>query len=227
MTQKIQSNLKKALIFDLDGLIMETEAAYCRIWQRKFRKAGLDFDLKGFQKLVGAHHVAGGYRPDEVLAAHLNNGVTAVELRKAVSIEARRKIFHTEALPGVMRVLEDAEARGLHLAVGSSSEEYWVHGHLKRLGIFERFGSIVSSSDVKDAKPAPDIFLKVLEDLGVEAENALVLEDSNNGVVAAHRAGIRVVAVPNEVTRGQDFSLAAAIIPSLELLDLDAFFPEG
>jgi HAD superfamily hydrolase (TIGR01509 family) len=227
LTQKIQSNLKKALIFDLDGLIMETEAAYCRIWQRKFRKAGLDFDLKSFQKLVGAHHVAGGYRPDEVLAAHLNNGVTAVELRKAVSIEARREIFHTEALPGVMRVLEDAEARGLHLAVGSSSEEYWVHGHLKRLGIFERFGSIVSSSDVKDAKPAPDIFLKVLEDLGVEAENALVLEDSNNGVVAAHRAGIRVVAVPNEVTRGQDFSLAAAIIPSLELLDLDAFFPEG
>ena len=102
-----------------------------------------------------------------------------------------------------------------------------MHGHLKRLGIFERFGSIVSSSDVKDAKPAPDIFLKVLEDLGVEAENALVLEDSNNGVVAAHRAGIRVVAVPNEVTRGQDFSLAAAIIPSLEMLDLDAFFPEG
>jgi len=54
-----------------------------------------------------------------------------------------------------------------------------------------------------------------------------VLEDSNNGVVAAHRAGIRVVAVPNEVTRGQDFSLAMAVIPSLELLDLDAFFPEG
>ena len=227
MTQKMHSGLKKALIFDLDGLIIETESAYCRIWQREFCKAGLVFDMKGYQNLIGAHHVADGYRPDEVLAAHLKSGVTAEELLKAVSAEARREISNAEAMPGVMKVLEDAEARGLHLAVGSSSEEYWVHGHLKRLGIFERFGSIVSSSDVKNAKPAPDIFLKVLEDLGVEAENALVLEDSNNGVVAAHRAGIRVVAVPNEVTRGQDFSLAAAIIPSLEMLDLDAFFPEG
>jgi len=77
----------------------------------------------------------------------------------------------------------------------------------------------------KNAKPAPDIYLKVLENLDVAPQNALVLEDSNNGVIASHRAGIRVVAVPNEVTTGQDFSLASAIIPSLEALNLDDFFP--
>jgi len=85
------------------------------------------------------------------------------------------------------------------LAVGSSSEQDWVHGHLKRLGIFDRFDTIVTADDVKNAKPEPDIYLKVLANLDVAPQNALVLEDSNNGVVASHRAGIRVIAVPNEV----------------------------
>ncbi len=226
MTSTHTNTINRAIIFDLDGLIIETEAVYYHIWQREFRSQGLTFDMAGYQNLIGAHHVVGGYRPHQVLADHLNNGVSARELRLAVEHEALQTIKNEEAKPGVFKVLAEANKRGFLLAVGSSSEQDWVHGHLKRLGIFDRFDTIVTAEDVnKNAKPAPDIFLKVLENLGIPPQNALVLEDSNNGVVASHRAGIRVVAVPNEVTLGQDFSLATAIIPSLEALNLDDFFP--
>ena len=226
MTDEPLNNHKKAVIFDLDGLIIETEAIYCKIWKREFRKVGLAFDMAAYQNLIGAHHIPDGYRPHEELAARLNNGVSAHDLHRAVEREAYQTIQHEEALPGVLQILDEAEKRGFLLAVGSSSEQEWVHGHLKRLGIFDRFATVVTADDVKNAKPAPDIFLKVLENLDVAPQNALVLEDSNNGVVASHRAGIRVIAVPNEVTTGQDFSLATAIIPSLEALNLDEYFPK-
>ena len=216
---------KQAVIFDLDGLIIESEAIYSQIWQREFAKVGLAFDMAGYQNLIGAHTVIGGYRPHQVLADHLNNGITARDLRAAVEEEAYQSIVTGDAKPGVFQVLDEAKRRGFLLAVGSRSDDAWVHGHLKRLGIFERFDTIVTADDVRNAKPEPDIFLKVLENLGVAPQNALVLEDSNNGVVASHRAGIRVVAVPNEVTCGSDFSLATAILPSLEALNLDDYFP--
>ena len=226
MAEELYTPKYDGIIFDLDGLIIETEAIYCHIWQREFAKEGLPFDMAGYQNLIGAHHVIGGYKPQQVLADHRKDGVSARELREAVEHEALQTILDEEAKPGVFQVLDEADKRGFLLAVGSSSEQPWVHGHLKRLGIFDRFDTIVTAEDVnKNAKPAPDIYLKVLENLDVAPQNALVLEDSNNGVVASHRAGIRVVAVPNEVTTGQDFSLASAIIPSLEALNLDDFFP--
>lgn len=226
MTNNTLNHHKQAIIFDLDGLIIETEAIYCQIWQREFAREGLPFDMAGYQNLIGAHHVVGGYRPQEVLADHRKDGVSARELRLDVEREALQTILNEEAKPGVLQVLDEAKKRNFLMAVGSSSERDWVHGHLKRLGIFDRFDTIVTAEDVnKNAKPAPDIYLKVLENLEVAPQNALVLEDSNNGVVASHRAGIRVIAVPNEVTTGQDFSLATAILPSLEALNLDDYFP--
>ena len=138
--------------------------------------------------------------------------------------EALQTILDEEAKPGVFQVLDEADKRGFLLAVGSSSEQPWVHGHLKRLGIFDRFDTIVTAEDVnKNAKPAPDIYLKVLENLDVAPQNALVLEDSNNGVIASHRAGIRVVAVPNEVTTGR-ISRWRPDIPASKRLNLDDFF---
>lgn len=226
MTNNLLNHENQAVIFDLDGLIIESETANLHIWQREFAREGLVFDMAGYQNLIGAYHVVGGYRPHQVLADHRNDGVSARELLDAMKKEALQTIVKGEAKPGVLKILDEAEERGLLLAIGSSSERDWVHGHLKRLGIFDRFDTIVTAEDVnRNAKPAPDIYLKVLENLGVDAQNALVLEDSNNGVVASHRAGIRVVAVPTQVTLGQDFSLAATVIPSLEALNLEDFFP--
>ena len=219
-----ENGIRQALIFDLDGLIVNTETAGYHIWQREFKRAGLAFDMEGYQQLIGTHHLVGGYRPQEELAAHLGNGISAKELRKAVERESIQIIEQEDAMPGVRQIVEEANRRGILLAVGSSSGRSWVYGHLQRLGLFDQFVTIVTADDVEFAKPEPDIYLKVLDNLGVAPQNALVLEDSYNGVVASHRAGIRVIAVPNEVTAEHDFSLATAIIPSIEAINLSDYF---
>jgi len=123
-------------------------------------------------------------------------------------------------------LIKNARAAGLRLAVGSSSPAVWVHGHLRRLGLFDNFETIVTFDDVRESKPSPEIFLTVLDRMNIPAEQALVLEDSHNGVLAAKRAGLRVVAVPNGVTSGQDFSLAEEVLGSLEDLNLVKYFPD-
>ena len=125
---------------------------------------------------------------------------------------------------GVLKVLDEAERRGIKTAVGSSSQRDWVEGHLRRFGLLERFAAVVTFDDVSESKPSPEIFQLALKRLGVRPENGLVLEDSQNGVLAAKRAEMRVVAVPNEVTCTMDFSQADEILESLEDLDLDKYF---
>ena len=87
MTNKQANHVNQVIIFDFDGLIIETEAIYCHIWQREFSKVGLAFDMVGYQNLIGAHHVVGGYQPHQELADYLNNGISAQELRLAVERE--------------------------------------------------------------------------------------------------------------------------------------------
>jgi putative hydrolase of the HAD superfamily len=104
---------------------------------------------------------------------------------------------------GLEDVLERASGHGLVLAVVSSSPAWWVRGHLERLGLLDRFAFVVTREDAALAKPAPDLYLVALERLGLPPDEVLVVEDSVNGVLAAHAAGLRAVAVPNPVTARQ------------------------
>ena len=127
-------------------------------------------------------------------------------------------------MPGVLELLDQAEEAGILLAIGSSSGYLWISTLVDGLGIKERFDTIVTFDDVELAKPAPDIYLKVLENLGVAPENALVLEDSVNGALAARRAGIRVVAVPTSISAHLDYSMAEEVLSSLAELELEKYF---
>jgi HAD superfamily hydrolase (TIGR01509 family) len=102
------------------------------------------------------------------------------------------------------------------MALASSSYRDAVDGVLAGLDIARYFDVIVSGLDVTHVKPAPDIFLKAANDLGVAPSECLVLEDAEKGVIAAHRAGMRCVAIPNEYTRHHDFSKATKICSSLK-----------
>ncbi|MGV8049240.1 MAG: HAD family hydrolase [Anaerolineaceae bacterium] len=215
-----------AFIFDFDGLILDTETPELLVWQRCFAEAKGEFDLPGYRSIIGAWESC-GYNPGAELAKLLDHGVTAEELTRMVRQEAAQIIDQEPPMRGVRELITAAKSRGIRLGVGSSSPRNWVFGHLTRLGLLESFQTVVTFDDVSASKPSPEIFLKALESLGVLPERALVLEDSHNGVLAANRAGIRVVAVPNQVTEGQDFSGAIEVIPSLDLLDLDKYFPES
>jgi putative hydrolase of the HAD superfamily len=130
-------------------------------------------------------------------------------------------------LPGVTEILDVAEQRGIATAIGSSSPHSWVDRHLKRVGLYERFSHVVCRDDVGGvSKPAPDVFLRALELLEVDAGSAAVVEDSPNGLKAALAAGLRTVVVPNPLVESLNFSGAFAryksldVLPAGQLLDL-------
>ncbi len=124
-------------------------------------------------------------------------------------------------MAGVVDLLDDARAHGIRLGIGSSSPHSWVDLHLKRLGLFDRFSVVICEDDVASVKPAPDLFIKAAESLQVAPRNAVVLEDSPHGIVAAGKAGIAGVAVPNELTRHLDFNGAMMRVASIAELSVD------
>jgi putative acetyltransferase len=125
------------------------------------------------------------------------------------------------AMPGVVDYLETGRRLGLRLAVASSSGHAWVEGHLRQLDLLELFDAILCREDVRQIKPDPELFLAALECLQVPAEQALAFEDSRNGVLAARRAGLRVVAVPNQITAQGAFEGTSLVLASLADLPLE------
>jgi HAD superfamily hydrolase (TIGR01509 family) len=130
-------------------------------------------------------------------------------------------ILAQDVLPGVVRHLEEAKAMDLKVGLASSSTSDWVKGHLARLGILQSFDCLRCRDQVANAKPAPDLYLAVLECLGVSASEAVAIEDSPNGILAAKRAGLRCVAIPNSITARLDLGLADLVLGSLAEVTLD------
>ena len=214
--------LKQVLIFDFDGLIVDTESIGVEEFEKAFTKVGLTFDINAFVKLVGTAS-EGEYDPWKVYFDHAGKH-NAAEVRAQYNLAIDEAFKQAKPLEGVLELIEQAKAKEILLAVGSSSPKSWVYPKLEHFGILNKFDTIVTCDDVAEAKPSPDIFLKVLERLQVKPENALVLEDSSNGTLAANRAGIRVVVVPNAITRREDHSRATYILPSLKHLQLADYF---
>jgi HAD superfamily hydrolase (TIGR01509 family) len=217
------TNNKRALIFDFDGLILDTETAEVEIWTELYSQVGLSFNMDAYMHLVGANGERGFHPADPISdrpGEERSNDQVRVEHRRL----AWEKTLKLQPLEGVVDLIHSAKTKGYTLAIGSSANYDWVSTHLKRLGLFEYFDTIVTFDDVEEAKPAPDIYLKVLEKLNISGDQAIVLEDSYNGVLAARRAGIRAVAVPNPITKDQDFSLAESVLDSMRDIDLNNYF---
>ena len=217
------NSAKHALIFDFDGLILDTESAEVEIWNDFYAQVGLTFTMDAYINAIGSNSPE-DFHPAILLADREGEERSFEQIRQDFRKIAYLRCEQLEAMDGVVDLIKNAKTKGYFLAVGSSASYSWVQTHLNRLGLLNAFDVIVTFDDVENAKPAPDIFLKVLEKLDVSAENALVFEDSQNGVLAAHRAGIRAIAVPNPITAIQDFSLATAVLPSLANFNPDQYF---
>ncbi len=217
------NSAKRALIFDFDGLILDTETAEVEIWNDFYAQVGLTFTMDAYINAIGSNSPE-DFHPAILLADREGEERSFEQIRQDFRKIAYLRCEQLEAMDGVVDLIKNAKTKGYFLAVGSSASYSWVQTHLNRLGLFYAFDVIVTFDDVENAKPAPDIYLKVLEKLDVSAEDALVFEDSQNGVLAAHRAGIRAIAVPNPITSIQDFSLATAVLPSLANFNPDQYF---
>ena len=209
-----------ALIFDFDGLILDTELPDFISWQEVYQGFGLELPLELWLTTVGGLSEA-TFEPHEYLEEHLNITVD----REQIWVQRRKSYLdHLDgqgAMPGVEAILRAAKESRLKLGIASSSPDNWVSGHLTRLGLKSWFDLIVTSDDVEKTKPDPALFLLAAEKLGVEPKESVVFEDSHNGVIAAKRAGMFVVAVPNQITKHSDLSAADLQVESLEEVTLD------
>lgn len=211
----------RGLIFDFDGLILDTEMPDYISWQAVYQSYGAELPLELWCTIVGGD-AESDFEPHEYLESIIHSPVD----REQIWVTRRKSYLeHLEnlpILPGVQQLLDDAKRRGMKLAVASSSPENWVTGHLSRLGLIDYFDAVVTADDVDVTKPDPALFLLAAEKMGVKNEEVIVFEDSSNGVMGAKRAGMVVVAVPNELTRRMDLSEADLYLESLAEISLEA-----
>jgi HAD superfamily hydrolase (TIGR01509 family) len=191
----------KALLFDFDGLILDTETTEFLVWQKIYREHGQEMLPETWGQVIGGYGIS-NFDGAVHLAELVGNGLNPRELHLRYRSESDALILQQPVLPGVVDYLDDAHRLGLRLAVASSSPHSWVDTHLARLGLAGRFDVIICSDDVPPGrtKPHPDLFQKALDALGIKADQAIVFEDSPNGVTAAQAAGLFVVAIPNPIT---------------------------
>jgi HAD superfamily hydrolase (TIGR01509 family) len=202
----------RAIVFDFDGLILDTEEPVYRSWLEVYQAHGEELPFERWVQIVGS--TTAGFHPQHHLEERLGKPLPKEVLDRRIG-RRTEMILAQALLPGVVQHLDAARERGLKLGVASSSTREWVAGHLARLGILDRFDCLRCRDDVANAKPEPDLYLAVLECLGVKASEAIAIEDSPNGVAAARRAGMRSVAVPNSITVGLDLSEADIKLGSL------------
>lgn len=209
----------RALIFDFDGLILDTEVPDLQSWQEIYLEYGCTLPLSVWAVCIGGSSDL--FDPYEYLESQLGRAVD----REAIRAKRRRREAElTEAqrvLPGVREYITDANRLGLKLGVASSSSRDWVVGHLSRLELLPHFHCIKCADDVKHTKPDPALYLSALDELGLQAHQAIAFEDSPNGILAAKRAGLFCVAVPNPVTRQLSLQQADLQLTSLAELPLE------
>ncbi len=208
----------KAVIFDFDGLIIDTEEPLYRAWQRIYRERGHDLPLDRWLTIIGTS--PGPFDPVLDLGIRIGAPLDREELR---GLQRRYYLEATAAqqlLPGVAAYLDAARQLDLKVAIASSSSRTWLTEHLERFAIADRFDVIACRDDVTRTKPDPELYLTALRMLGIASDEAIALEDSRNGLTAAKAAGIFSVAVPNGLTAAMDLSHADLRLASLNVLSL-------
>jgi HAD superfamily hydrolase (TIGR01509 family) len=204
--------LIRALVFDFDGLILDTEGPIYQSWLEVYEAHDVVLPFELWVKTVGSSNQA--FQPQHHLEERLGRPLTQQVIDRRV--ERRVELVLAQPLlPGVAGLVDEAGAAGLKVGVASSSSRDWVSGHLERLGLLDRFDCIRCRDDVQRVKPEPDLYLAVVDCLGVPASEAVAIEDSPNGIAAAKRAGLRCVVIPNPITAGLDLGAADLRLGSL------------
>lgn len=209
----------RALVFDFDGLILETEEPVYLSWLELYQKYGCQLSFEAWGSIIGTAN--GGFNPHTNLERCLGHSVPEDAFQKRLQRETEL-IMERPILPGVEDYLKDAKRLGLKVGLASSSTCSWVTNHLERLGLIEYFEVIRASDDVKQTKPDPELYLSALAGLGVPANQAIALEDSPNGVAAAKNAGMYCVAIPNVLTRQLKLERADLRLDSLRDMKLES-----
>jgi HAD superfamily hydrolase (TIGR01509 family) len=207
----------RALIFDFDGTILDTETPEYLAWQEIYAQHEAELPVELWARAVGTHD---GFDPHTYLeecTGRTHNHAALAALHPELT---RARLSGLPPRAGIRELLMAARMEGIRLAVASSSHRAYLRDFLARLELAAHFDTICAADDVARVKPDPALFLLALERLGVAAGEAVVIEDSPNGVLAAQAAGIPCLVVPNDLTRVFSFPAYGIRRESLAGVDL-------
>ncbi|GAA3404675.1 HAD family hydrolase [Paenibacillus hodogayensis] len=215
----------RAIVLDFDGLILDTETNEYHAYAETYRHYGAELPLEVWGNVIGTDMLS-VFDPYEYLESLIGRAVDREQFRTM-----RRKRFdermEQEALrPGVTDVLEQAKLLGLPIGLASSSGTDWITGYMDKYGIRGYFSVIRTRDHVAKVKPDPELYRQAVEQLGVKPGEALAFEDSPNGALAAYRAGLHCVIVPNSVTATLRFGEHSKRIDTMDGLRLDRLLAE-
>ena len=181
-----------AVLFDNDGLLLDTEVLWTRAEVVLFERFGKTFTIEHKRELIGTSGPVAEATIERQLGAPGRGAELMAELHELVMEEA---LHGVEPMPGAVALLDALD--GVPVGVASNSPRPFVERTLHAAGLFERFGRVLSADDVEHPKPAPDVYVALARDLGADPAACVALEDSATGVAAARAAGAFVIGVPS------------------------------
>lgn len=202
-----------AVLFDFDGVVVDTEWAIYQAWKRCFGAHGQPLPLEIYTRCIGTDFAT--WSPKTHLEELTGLAFDWHDLDASRQQEIMAELAHEGPMHGVVAWLETLKTRGIPCAVVSSSSHQWVDTWLEKLGLAPFFRTTVCRGDAPRIKPAPDLYLEAARQLSLDPSKCLVIEDSLNGMISAKAAGMPVWVVPNRVTECLDFSPADRVLKSL------------
>lgn len=210
----------KAVIFDVDGTLLDTERIYMKAWKEAAAEAGYVMPDSVLQKTRAVNTKDAA----RIFEEEIGNGFSYQAVRP-IRVRIAEEIIKRESpilKPGVLELLAFLEEKGIRLSVASSTNQQSTREHLAESRILDRFEVVVGGDMVTNGKPHPDIFLKAAEALRVAPEECIVVEDSPTGIRAAYAAGMKAVLVPDQAAITQEIIDMADVVLN-SLLEMPAY----
>ena len=192
----------RGVLFDMDGLVLDTEKLYTRFWMEAAQALGYPMTLQQALGMRSLNRTAGQAQ----LERYFGKGVSYPDIRaeRIRRMEAFIAQNGVEAKPGIHELLDYLKASGISTAITTSSPMERIHRYLEPLSLGNRFDRLCSGYDVPKGKPEPDIYLHGARVLGLAPEECLALEDSPAGILSAYRAGCHPVLIPDQDQPSED-----------------------
>ena len=208
----------KAVIFDLDGVLIDSEPLHCKADTRLLRELGADPPANYFDRFTGWTDAAmwEAIKTDYHLTKSIDQ---LMKMQVPIKLNLLQEGDY-KAIPGIAELLEEIKTAHLPIAIASSSPKIFIEAVVEKIGIKQYFKILISGEEIERSKPEPDIFLKAALLLNVNPSECLVVEDSKSGTIAAKKAGMKCIGYQNFNSGNQDLSNADFIVNDIREIDI-------